>query len=63
MKIILGVFMFTLGLYLFNKEIRNGKEGVHKFNAIWKYRSNGFVYALLIGGALLLLSELIIWIV
>jgi hypothetical protein len=63
MKVILGVLMFVLGLYLYNKEIRNAKEGVRKFNAIWKYRANGFVYALLVGGALLLLSELIMWVV
>lgn len=63
MKVILGVFMFVLGLYLYNKEIRDPNEGVHKFNAIWKYRANGFVFALLVGGSLLLLSELIMWVV
>jgi hypothetical protein len=62
METLLGLLMLVWGLYLFNKEIRNDRERIHKFNAIWKYHSNGFIYALLIGGALLLIRGLIIWI-
>jgi hypothetical protein len=62
MKVLLGLIIFIWGLYLYFKEIHQDKEGIHKFNAIWKYQSNGFIYALMIGGAIILLRELIIWI-
>ncbi|GAB2622886.1 hypothetical protein [Belliella aquatica] len=52
MKVILGLVMFILGMYLYNKEIRKVKVAINKFNAIWKYRNRWFVYALLIGGVL-----------
>jgi hypothetical protein len=56
MNVILGLIMLTCGLYLYNNEIR-GKR-IHKFNAVWRYRSDVFIYALLVGGTLFLLKAL-----
>lgn len=56
MNVILGLIMLTWGLYLYNKEIR-GKR-IHKFNAIWRYSSDAFVYVLIVGGMLFLIKAL-----
>ena len=56
MNVILGLIMLTLGLYLYNKEIC-GKR-IHKFNAIWRYRNDAFVYVLIVGGILFLLKAM-----
>lgn len=59
MRGVFGIIMLLWGIYLYNKEIRNDKVGINKFNAIWKIQSNGFVYILLIGGTMLCLQELV----
>lgn len=62
MWILVGLAMFGLGVYLYRKVIITDKVGLHKFNYLDKFRRNAFIYALLIGGAIMVLRELIIWI-
>lgn len=60
MKILLGLGLLLWGLYLYIKDIRNDKVGIHKFNAIWKYKSYIFAYALVVVGVVIIIRELII---
>lgn len=62
MWILVGFLMFGLGFYLYRKVILTDKVGFHKFNYLDKFRRNAFIYALLMGGAILVLRELVIWI-
>lgn len=62
MYILIGLVVFGLGLYLYRKIILPDKVGLHKFNFLDKFRRNGFIYALLMGGAIMVIRELFIWI-
>jgi|GEM_PF-2904739 len=56
------LILVGLGVYLYRKEIKSDKAGISTFNAIWKIRSRGFVWALLLGGGLMILKEFVVWI-
>jgi hypothetical protein len=62
MAFVVGLIMFSIGLYLYNKKIRRDKIGVSIFNVYWKTKRNGFIFLLLFGGLTLVLRELILMI-
>ncbi len=62
MLILVGLIMFGLGFYLDRKIILQDKVGFHKFNYLDKFRRNALIYFLFIGGCILVVRELIIWI-
>jgi len=62
MWILVGLVMFGLGIYLYRKVIMTDKVGLHKFNFLDKFRRNALIYALLVGGPIMVLRELVIWI-
>lgn len=61
MMVIIGLLIFILGAYLYFRIIRRDKVGVHKFNAGFKIRRNLFIYTLILGGFIMFVRELIIW--
>ncbi|UZD22197.1 hypothetical protein [Algoriphagus halophytocola] len=62
MWILVGLILLGLGVYLYRKVILPDKVGFHKFNYEYKFRRNGSIYLLLIGGCIMVVRELIIWI-
>lgn len=62
MLILVGLIIFGLGVYLYRKVILPDKVGFHKFNHLDKFRRNALIYFCLIGGCILMVRELIIWI-
>jgi hypothetical protein len=60
MALIVGLIMFSIGLYLFEKKIRKDKIGVSIFNVYWKTKRNGFILVLLLGGLVMFLREVIL---
>lgn len=61
MTILIGFGILIFGLYLYRKDIYRDEVGLHKFNAIWKYKSYIFIYALIVVGVIIIIRELIIW--
>ncbi|EMS33327.1 hypothetical protein C943_00605 [Mariniradius saccharolyticus AK6] len=59
MVFLIGLGLLVWGLYRYNKEIRKDKAGITIFTWYWKTQRNGFIYALLIGGTILCLQELV----
>ena len=62
MLILVGLILFGIGVYLYRKVILPDKVGLHKFNYIDIFRRNALIYFLLIGGGIMVVRELIIWI-
>lgn len=62
MWILIGLAIFGLGFYLYRKVILPDKVGLHKFNYLDKFRRNALIYFFLIGGCIMIVRELIIWI-
>ena len=60
MYILIGSAIFGLGVYLYRKVILPDKVGFHKFNYLDRFRRNALIYALLVGGAIMVLRELVI---
>jgi len=61
MLILVGLAIFGLGVYLHRKVVHTDKVGFHKFNYLDKFRRNALIYFCLIGGCILVVRELIIW--
>lgn len=62
MEFIVGIALFGLGLYLYRKVILPDKVGFHKFNYLDKFQRNALIWFLMVGGCILVVRELIIWI-
>lgn len=60
MALVIGLMLFSTGLYLFNLKIRKDKSGISIFNMYWKSKRNGFIYLLLFGGLIMCIRELIL---
>jgi hypothetical protein len=61
MMIFIGLLMFILGVYLYFRIIRRDKVRLHKFNYLDKFRRNMLIYFLIVGGIIVVIRELIIW--
>jgi len=61
MMIFIGLLMFILGVYLYFRIIRRDKVGLHKFNYLDKFRRNMLIYFIIVGGIIVVIRELIIW--
>ena len=62
LKILIGLALFGWGYYDYRRVIKPDKVGLHKFNFLWKYKRNAFIYALMVWGVIMVGRELIIWI-
>lgn len=62
MTFIVGLIMFSMGLYLYNKKIRRDKIEISIFNVYWKTKRNGFILLLLFGGLTVVVREFILMI-
>lgn len=60
LKTLIGIFLFGLGYYRYRRVIKPDKIGFHKFNFLYKFQRNAFIYALMACGLIMVGRELVI---
>ncbi|GMQ27215.1 hypothetical protein Aoki45_38980 [Algoriphagus sp. oki45] len=59
-KILIGLVLFGWGYYRYQRVIKPDKVGFHKFNFLYKFERNAFIYALMACGLIMVVRELVI---
>lgn len=60
LKILIGLVLFGWGYYRYRQVIKPDKVGFHKFNFLYKFQRNAFIYALIACGLIMVMRELVI---
>lgn len=60
LKILIGLVLFGWGYYWYRRVIKPDNVGFHKFNFLYKFQRNAFIYSLMAWGLIMVVRELVI---